>query len=396
MKIDFTSNQLETILPKVRDQHPIRGKQEISIDSSILKMMRELLESCELDDIKQLAFQLNIQQLLACLEILCSDQDEEIAEKAFLVLQLRPKKQTLLRGWFKLVLIYPNNLLERLLKELFIKKGFEAIEDNDKISENVPIWFMKKNMVSGIQQDYLKKTEYDSLDDYLIGNKINIDQGLFVSSWRQILTQGSQDEILREDEIKIIREFEDAKNTGYVKQFGQHYLNTFKTPRHWSDIILAYIEQKWGVPIANSENVNLEKSFWKKVSNFAKNAFKQWYLLQHIESFFEGERAEFWKQYVKARQIFDVKEILNGEGFLLDFRKFGVVEFKKVGNASYIYPRGVFQKYWTSSSIGNVRSYKEKSRTIRHVNHPYWDGRIIHGRAWKTDTKPIITSLLNL
>jgi len=394
VKIEFIANRLDDILPTIREQHPFLAKQEIRLDISLIKQVRDLLEMTTLPDIKPLAFGFELKQIMACLEILCSDQHELILKKAYQVLTLRPKQQVMEKGWFKLVMNYPQRLLESAVREIAAVKGFEVFVSNDRISDNAPNWLVNEKLVQGIIRDYRQQVETSDLDQYLADNMIDKNSGLFLSTWRHLLTCGSLKELKREPEHLIIREFEDLRNVDHLTEFGAHYLNTLINKENWSKNILLLIQNRFGLPLSVDKNHNYETEFWKRVLDPVKSEFKQWYILYNIESFFEGERAEFWKQYVKAGEINNVKKILMGEGFLLDFIRFGVVEFKQVGNASYIYPRDVFQGYWNHPNFTHEWQLKDKEKTIRSVRFQHWDGRIIHSRNWKSDTAPKISALL--
>jgi uncharacterized protein (DUF1330 family) len=394
MKITISASRLDNILPTIREQHPYLAKKEISVGISLVRIVSEMLDATPESEIRDLAFRLNLKQILACLEILCSDQSDSILDKAYQVLSLRPKRQVMLKGWFKLVMNYPNFLLERAIREIAAVKGFDVFESDIRISKNISNWFVNENLVQGILRDYRQRTEFDNLDGYLAENMINASGGLFVSIWRFLLMNGSPKELEREPERLIIREFEDLKNIEYLKGFSAHYLNALQKRENWHESILLLIQGRYGLPHSTDKNYDLETEFWNRVQPAARAEFKQWYILYNIESFFEGERAEFWKQYVKEGKVFDVKKILHGDGFLLDFGLFGVVEFKQVGNASYIYPKDIFQGYWKKSDYANVWQLKNKEETIRSVRFRYWDGRIIHKRNWKSDTSQKISALL--
>ena len=112
--------------------------------------------------------------------------------------------------------------------------------------------------------------------------------------------------------------------------------------------------------------------------------------------FFEGDRAEFWRSYVNSAKVQDVNKILAGEGFMLNFGHFGVIEFKNVGNAAYIYPSDVFNKFWKSANFGtnSPSHFKDGTKTVRSKKLPTWDGRIIHHTGWQDTAKERIDILM--
>ena len=93
-------------------------------------------------------------------------------------------------------------------------------------------------------------------------------------------------------------------------------------------------------------------------------------MIEEVESFFEGERADFWRIYVEENKVRDVKNILAGEGFMLDFGRFGVIEFKNVGNAAHIYPESEFKKFWDGAAFwtNTASHFKNTAKTVRIIN----------------------------
>ena len=115
-----------------------------------------------------------------------------------------------------------------------------------------------------------------------------------------------------------------------------------------------------------------------------------------VELFFEGERADFWRPYVESAKVKDVQQIISGDGFMLDFGEFGVVEFKNKGNAAYVYPKHVFVEFWGRGKFGanNPEHFKDISRTIKGTAKSPWDGRILHFEKWQLRTSARIKKLL--
>ena len=181
-------------------------------------------------------------------------------------------------------------------------------------------------------------------------------------------------------------------------KFGQHYLNTLKGRPEWADPVLKFINNKWGEPKTVDDRKDSESRFWQGVSDFARQEFRRWLMIEEVEDFFEGERADFWRVYVEADKVSDVKNILAGDGFMLDFGRFGVIEFKNVGNAAHIYPQKEFKKFWDGAAFWTNSAYhfKNTAKTVRLPSEPDWDGRIVHFKYWKDRTKSRIDRLLRM
>ena len=155
------------------------------------------------------------------------------------------------------------------------------------------------------------------------------------------------------------------------------------------------IEQKYGGPLAENEGNDIETPFWRTVPTSIKEEFRIWRMLRRISEFFEGERADFWRPYVEQRSVTRVREILDSEGFMLDFGNFGVIEFKRVGNAAYIYPSSSFRRFWDEAHRGTHPSdFKRKEETISRGEFHYGGGRIIHSGDWQYQASLFIDRLL--
>lgn len=393
MIIEVNSSSLNGVLQEVRKLHPFRGRASDSIPRSILDEIREKMEACPFESLSKLAFTFGVREILACLEILVSNREGELGQKAARVLRLRPRKQVILRGWFRLVSSYPHDLLEATLRELIENKGFDILKQSDKVSTQAPYWLVSAKLAEGVFREYQNTGERQILDKYLSENLIKSEEGLHRVVWRQLLTKGSAKSLMKESPERILQKFSEVDNASHVPSFGQHYLNTLKSRETWDETILDFIEKKFGFPLDGP----IETPFWQEVSKLAKQDFRTWLILRRIEDFFEGERGDFWRPYVEHNRVRRVKEILNRDGFLLDFGAFGVVEFKNVGNAAYIYPRVEFEAFWNTRPTWNDPGwFKERAKTVRHVSFPGWDGRIIHSGHWQGNTRAKINRLLEV
>lgn len=264
----------------------------------------------------------------------------------------------------------------------------------------------------------MKLDLHDDLDTYLMRYLLSKDDGLWKEVWRCLLLKGKAADLKRESRKRILEELQEAENIPLRHRFGQHYLNVLKSRPEWDESILEYILDLYGSPRETGGAANVDTRFWEKVSPGAKSEYRKWLLLRQIEIFFEGERADFWRDFVESGTIADVKEILEGEGFMLDFQSFGVIEFKNVGNAAYVYPIKPFNDYWMGASAhrDHVGYFKDKDKTMKmasgngaggrtinvggrqiFVNRlasSSWDGRIIHHGSWQINTKAMIGGLL--
>ncbi len=396
MQLSITNNNLLAALERVRVQHPIRRGEKVETSKTIVDEVRDLLERTELNKLNKLSFQFDLIKLLACVEIVANDRDGDIADKAATVASLRPRDAMLIKGWFKLVSFYPNLLLEKLLKHLIENLGFSALENHEKVSKHIPHWFLADKLSSGILRDYNLRSNSATLDQYMSEHLFSTQDGLYSTVWFELLTKGTRSDLIRQVSRRILVEMHNRQKASERIEIGQHYLNTLNNLDEWHENILKYILAKWGKPNSPHETQKKESRFWSLVHQSAKDEFRRWLMLEEVETFFEGERADFWRHYVNSKFIRDVNNILGGEGFMLDFGHFGVIEFKNVGNAAYIYPREIFRKFWSSAEFwtNSPSHFKELSKTVRSKRMSGWDGRILHHAGWEYTSKDRINTLM--
>jgi hypothetical protein len=397
MRIEANMSRLEVALKEVRQFHPIRGKSPDPPSDAILEEVRERLRICAHEKLGDLAYSFDTTRIMACLEILVGEREGDLAEKAGKVLRIRPRPRVISAGWFKLKRHYPHDLLEKVLRTSVEAKGFGSLAGLGNVSKRVPSWFVSARVSEGVFRDYGTTAGSGGLDDYLIANFIEMEDGLFRAVWRHLLARGNAGILHKEDPDRILLEYRKPENAKYVQEFSEHYLNTLQSRGKWDERILRFIEKKYDGPTDPDGRGNIETPFWQRVKPNPKKEFNAWLMLRHIDEFFEGERAEFWRRYVAANKVSRVKRILEGNGIMIDFGAFGVVEFKSVGNAAYIYPIGVFGALWEQSDFERlIGRFKDKKRTVRHRDFPGWDGRIIHSGDWPRETSAKIRKLLKL
>ncbi len=396
MRIQINADRLSAVLEKVRIQHPMKKGENVGLEESILGEVRSLLERTDFEGLSKLAFQLDPPQLLACIDLVAIDKTGETAQKAAHVAILRSRDSMLTTCWFKLVASYPNPLLEKLLKDLVGIRQYTALELNPHISNNLSRWLLAAELPMGIIRDYQSTSDDKKLDHFLLDHFIVRESALFKAVWLTLLTKGTATDIKRQFPNRILVEIKDRQRAFESRLIGQHYLNSLNGLVDWSDRILQHIYEEWGKPRIRSTQKRVDHRFWDDVKESAKEAFRRWLMLAEVESFFEGVRAVFWRNYVTAGKVKDVQQILAGEGFMLDFGHFGVVEFKNVGNASYIYPRTMFNTYWNGNNFreSSPAYFKDKSNTVRSKKMPGWDGRILHHLGWQSTARERIDILM--
>jgi len=389
----FQPLKLEEKLQVIREKHPIRGNQGIKVDKSIIDQVRRILDNTEDKNIPPLAWNFSKTQILACLEIVAIDRDGETAEKAATILITRPQERAILRGFQKLVLLYSHQLLEKVIKIQLEAKGYDTLKKTKFEPLQIQKWFSAKSLGTGLFTEYRAIRRKEQLDDYLATLPITKKDGLYKWTWRHLLTDGGTQDIRRESNQRLYSEFTNKDNIKFLKGFCINYLNKLNKIEYWYEPILDLVEREYGLPRDSSDKTSYENPFWKVIKDSTKDELKKWLLKKRIEDFFgRDERSDFWKSYVEQGLIQNAKPILYKEGFMVDFGKFGVIEFKVIGNAAYVYPKDIFQRYWRDAArYYNPGDFKDRSRTIQTFGS---EGRILHFDGWQSTARFRLQRLL--
>jgi len=396
MAILFQSRRLENIIEKVRQQHPKRRSASAKIDSSLIDEVREILGQTIYDDIPRLVYTLNSDQLLACIEIVAIDRDSYTAQKAAYAAELRPREKMMSRAWFHLVRHYPNDLLEKVLKELLSLKGSKPLVNHPKISDRAVHWLINPKLSAGILRYYLSLADTNDLDSFLTDNLLKQEDRLYFFTWQELLLTGSQQGLTKQSPERILDIFNETLESLTRMKMGQNYLNVLEDFPNWNEQVLEYLNDKWGQPRSFDESGAVESRFWEGINRIPKQNFNKWVMQQAIEEFFEGERADFWRYYLERGKIFYVEKILDGDGFMLDFGTFGIIEFKNIGNAAYVYPKETFEFFQKKARFWHrgPSQFKDQSMTVSSSRLPGWGGRIVHPPGWEKRAKQRIDTLI--
>jgi hypothetical protein len=121
-----------------------------------------------------------------------------------------------------------------------------------------------------------------------------------------------------------------------------------------------------------------KSSMWHYVDDNQKMKFIKWLSLKQISEIFgNDERTVFWKKYlnnVKASYMnADMKRLA------LDFGQFVIIEFQKVGNATYIYAERDYYK-----EFNNYFHRKDKHSTDMLKDQNLSVSRLTHNGNWQS------------
>ena len=101
--------------------------------------------------------------------------------------------------------------------------------------------------------------------------------------------------------------------------------------------------------------------------------WKQLLISSEISLFFEqagdNERFLFWKEYMPLMK--DVWGESVNKRLFIDFGGFGVIEFAETGNASYVYPTKIFEKFLKTGLQSRVvnSALKDRELCINRIHH---------------------------
>jgi hypothetical protein len=391
--ITFEPQKLLKSLNTIRNSHPSRKGDPVKVGKSLIDEVRRILRQSSPENLETTIYSLTVKQLAACVDIVAIDRNNTIIDRAAKAIELRPSEAMIPRIWFKLIRRYPHDILEKLLKMLVSTKGGNAIESHQRISKDAIRWLMADTLPSGIIHHYKAIRKTDDFDQFLSHHLLEKKDALFKIAWQTLLTKGTAKLIRQQDPKRIIKEIHSEIKSDKSMSMGQHYLNTLQHRHNFDEKILNYIHSKWKKPIMSDQNMKAEHRFWKNVSDTARAEFHKWLMIQEINEYFDGERADFWRPYVEKGALEDIN--VQEKGFLLQFHRFGVVEFKETGNAAYVYPIKHFMQFMNMPSMtnSNLADFKNKKQTIKGRN---WDGRIIHWSGWQDTTQKLIKGLMTL
>ena len=381
---------IDRVVEKVRATHLRRGAQIGTVDDNLLSRVRGKLIACPLKDITELAVSFQSVEVAACVSLVALKTNSEVMDKACAVIKHRPLTSVLWFGIKKLIESYPNPRLERTIRGLIKEHKFRPDPVPDEIPARIAAWFKAPDLARGALEDY---AQHDERGILAFMERVNIVTfpGIKNALWNALLSEGTKKLLLRQKPKRILSKMEDAVQTDELGRWARNYLVALEDLPNWDEPILHLIKKRFDIP--KFEKNAVEGPFWKKVPHPIKERFYHWCIGIQIEEFFDGTRAQFWKQFYKSHHIQDVKSILSGDGFMLRFSDFGVVEFKKTGNAAYVYPSNHFDQLWNGSAFKNWEGeFKDKAMTLRKTGLK--EGRILHSNGWQETYGPVIRSML--
>lgn len=197
-----------------------------------------------------------------------------------------------------------------------------------------------------------------------------------------VMTHGSAIQLHREGSTSLILWHEELSPTAKLA-FGQNYLVKLRT-EEWDRPLLNLIEQGYGLP----KRPKVAR-FWNPVPPHVQTTF-QLIFIRHrlVQELGSGtDRQKYWAKW--QYELCDVTRGFAGDTryAVLDFGRFGVIEFFKDGNAAYFYEADKLQRMAqvNPTKSGDLKSWEMPSFGWK-VEH-----RLIHRGHWYPEADDLVS-----
>lgn len=383
MEIHVCFTKLDAALQEVKRSH--RKRQEVvpAPPENLLMEVRRKIRQCPEEHLASLAFSLTVEELAAAISLPAIDGDDPaLVGKCYKIQQYRPLEEVFWAGVSCVLQRYPAKALQRVLGRLLQKKVLFPQSVPETFPKPILSWLVALTGIgSAALSEYENRvmTEKETLPFFLKRARCEW-ENVNTHVWHLLLLKGNKRAMACQELPDLYGTLVKGEGLAAIhqKRMQQHYLIALESVAFWHDKILYHLMKTYGIPEIQSET----RSFWKEIPEPVRQNFRHWCIGQAIEDFFDGERAEFWKRFYQSQDILDVKTILKGDGFMLRFRHFGVVEFKEIGNAAYVYGSEVFETFWKAAGLKDTpEAFKDIGNTLRYGHGK--DGRIIHRQDWE-------------
>lgn len=283
--------------------------------------------------------------------------------------------------FYDTILVFYNNKIAVKSINLIVNKLLSSKLNLDKsVSKKTRIIFemreSKKNIVEFFVDKFLLKQRnylinlFDFEMDFYIGKStelfFDIIKSIFYSHIRWIVRE--QDLDVNRNFLKLMRE--NINNLSEKIEVYKKIINIYSDNIRFdlkSDLwFYEILDQLGEIKASNRE--------WELFTIEEKRIFKKWFFGKKIYDAFKNvndpERGEFWKSYAHCIVDFKMYEKV-AQAIVMEFENHTVVEFGKVGNAAYVYPRDIlsvervngFFGHYSNTTIRDVK-LKDKSAAI--------------------------------
>jgi len=378
----FQPHKLLEVIKDVRRDHPDSEVSTKTVSADLLNQVRFKLRAARRDQLNALADSLMPRELKAALQLLCMNEDEIIHNRADAILRYRPRKDLVKPAWRFLLANYPVDRLESLFGFYLEHFGYDFI-GGVEYGVRLRRWLSAKRLVSGLFEEFSESAKKD-IEGWLRDARIPDWAQLKSEFWRELLGSAPRNLI---DAIghEILLDRAQKETIAVQRSFASNYLIQLGGRESWSFIVLRWIRDQFGVPPKSEDGLT---PFWRRIPYEIRREFRRWVNETTIQQFFDRirdphGRFKFWKEFID--EIEEAEVVLADAAMLMDFGKFGVVEFSEKGNAAYVYRRITFQRFKMMEFLRSVSDLKDQTVA---------EDRIIHSGSWEEKYRPKIKHLL--
>lgn len=326
--------------------------------------------------------------------------DEDVDNKAAVVLTTRPRASAFPLVWSRLKREYPESRLLDALRHLAEQCREADLSLRCTPALRITLWMDSERLSIGAVRDWQQTFRFDGqlLDDWLEDLGLRPDEAFHQATSREFLVGG--------DAITLEHISVDWYRGLYARQPIEvrakamaHYLNQLKGRERWDEAVLESFQADFDSPRPGE----VQNRYWAMVLPEPRAEFRSWALGQLVENYFsqfadEKQRGAFWRPFVEKAGSQPQLRCRIGREYLamgIPFGTFGVVEFGQVGNAAYIYPISEFRSI-ISGDHSLPSDLKDISRTIKKIGDEVVDGRLLHFDGWQDAWRPRIERLLGI
>jgi len=395
---DYEPSAFAACALQVAVKHPVRQAGGIlDISPTDIDALKAELRSLDLSGVPLFAASLRPRSVHAAVALIT---DDEVNEKALLVLNCRPLASVFKQVWRRVRTEYPEPRLLDALRTVGNKCDWTDVTRGFPVGDHVRQWCASDRLSDSAAREWSR--------DYF-------DPNCTIVQWLETLDipsgEAFNNAVVQEWLLGTPKRILGHINArGYIALLKQHpkgiraramarYLNVLERQEHWQSDILESFMNWFDVP----QPEQTQNRYWSRVNEEARKEFRSWALGQRLEEYFdqfadEKGRKQFWRPFMeKAGVEMEHRCPIPGtRKFLavgLEFRTFGVVEFGQVGNAAYLYPVKTYRKIMTSRS-SQVEDYKDIAKTIPIIGSEQTQGRLLHFDGWQDAWAPRITQLI--
>lgn len=384
---------------EVAQQHVVRyvsGALEIA--KGEMELLKAELLRLDIVEIPAFSATLRPRRIHAAVMLLT---DDDVDDKAALVLESRPRASAFTLAWDRLRREYPEQRLEHALRVMSERCRDEDLLSSCPAAPKIAQWMTHRSLAEGAARDWEGEVRLRGqlLDEWLKNFGSDPSEAFHRATTREFLV-GADAFTLRQVVASWYLQLLERQPREIRAQAMARYLNQLEHRDRWNGGALDAFERDFDAP----QPGDVQNRYWALVNPGPRAEFRSWSLGRRVQDYFsqfadERQRGDFWRPFVeKAGVAFQLRcRVGVGAEYLaigIEFKTFGVVEFGQVGNAAYLYPIDVYRSI--ISRDGPPPLFKDLNRTLKRIGHETVDGRLLHFDGWQEQWRPKVAHLLNV